>query len=594
MIAVSPTYAELADSGMTRDEYREYWTKAQATSRLSRSAQRVHERSMLDAFLTDRRAVFAPDIRTLLTFLSALPIDVYDYLDNAGDVGRLWTNDRLWDWDQLDVSDQRAVLFLRVDDDTRRLFAPEHLAEHPGVRVFASDPGLRLDHQFDQFESAGLDLDDFTPLVEVEAAETVAAERFYAAPEAYATVDMSVLMWNWSRLSANDIRADEARLEKFDTIAEGFGELTRQFHAAKAHELARERENPPKDTETAEDPEDTMTDTDTESFEYDPEDKQTLGLLDWSQLLSGEPEPFEWLVPGVFGRGLLYQLVSAPKVGKSLMVQEIAYRLAAGKPTFGTDLSEGHTRSEEPITVLYLDRENSRELVRDRFLEMGASPEDLARLHYASFPAIEQLDAGGARDIVALAKAIDAQLIVLDTVSRFVSGAENDADTYLRLYRELLVPLKREGRTIIRIDHTGKDAALGARGSSAKTGDVDCSWIMQKGASPSRFKLVREVDRTAHHPDVVHLLRRQSPLRHEVVTGKVTLSDLAADEIEDAIERLPEEVLALIADMDARNVPSTAGRAKAQEQYLASGGDLRVGTDGWSEAVRFRKARNAQ
>ena len=80
---------------------------------------------------------------------------------------------------------------------------------------------------------------------------------------------------------------------------------------------------------------------------------------------------------------------------------------------------------------------------------------------------------------------------------------------------------------------------------------------------------MREVDRTAHHPDVVHLLRRQNPLRHEVVTGKVTLSDLAADEIEDAIERLPEEVLALIADMDARNVPSTAGRAKAQEQYLS-------------------------
>lgn len=589
MIAVSPTYAELADSGMTRDEYREYWTKAQATSRLSRSAQRVHERSMLDAFLTDRRAVFAPDIRTLLTFLSGLSIDVYDFLDNAGDVGRLWTNDRLWDWDQLDVSDQRAVLFFPPDDDTRRLFAPEHLAEHPAVRVFASDVGLRLDHQFDQFESAGLNRDDFAASWPVDSAETEAAEQFYAAPQAFSSVDMSVLMWNWSRLSANDIHADVARLDACETDAEAFAELTRQHHAAKAHELARERENPPDDNT-----EDTMTDTDPEQFEYDPEDKQTLGLLDWSQLLSGEPEPFEWLVPGVFGRGLLYQLVSAPKVGKSLMVQEIAYRLAAGKPTFGTDLSEGHTRSEEPITVLYLDRENSRELVRDRFLEMGASPEDLARLHYASFPAIEQLDAGGARDIVALAKAIDAQLIVLDTVSRFVSGAENDADTYLRLYRELLVPLKREGRTIIRIDHTGKDAALGARGSSAKTGDVDCSWIMQKGASPSRFKLVREVDRTAHHPDVVHLLRRQNPLRHEVVTGKVTLSDLAADEIEDAIERLPEEVLALIADMDARNVPSTAGRAKAQEQYLASGGDLRVGTDGWSEAVRFRKARNAQ
>lgn len=337
---------------------------------------------------------------------------------------------------------------------------------------------------------------------------------------------------------------------------------------------------PNRETETAED-----------ALEIDESDRRLLGLLDFETLLSGEQEPNAWLVPGLIQRGLLYQLVAAPKTGKSLLALEIAHRVAAGLDGLaGAELPEGDTRPDGPLSVLVVDSENSPKIVGDRLREMGVEPASLARLHYASFPALAPLDTErGARDLLALARHVDAQLVVLDTVSRFVSGNENDAQTYLDLYRLTLAPLKREGRAVIRIDHTGKDAALGARGSSAKGGDVDVSWILTKGQTHARVKLTREFDRTHSHPDVLDLYRRQSPLRHEVVTGKVSIADLAADEMED---ELTDEARALVADLDTRNVPSRVGRDKAREAYFAAGGEIKAGTSVWSDAVSFRKNRN--
>ena len=51
-------------------------------------------------------------------------------------------------------------------------------------------------------------------------------------------------------------------------------------------------------------------------------------------------------------------------------------------------------------------------------------------------------------------------------------GEENSADTYRALYRHALAPLKAARRTVVRLDHRGKDMkAAGARGSSAKNDD---------------------------------------------------------------------------------------------------------------------------
>ena len=79
---------------------------------------------------------------------------------------------------------------------------------------------------------------------------------------------------------------------------------------------------------------------------------------------------------------------------------------------------------------------------------------------------------------------------MLDTSSRMVQGKENDSDTFIQLYRCSLVPLKRRGITVLRLDHPGKDESRGQRGSSAKDGDVDTIWRLAK-ATPMTFRFNR-------------------------------------------------------------------------------------------------------
>jgi hypothetical protein len=77
-----------------------------------------------------------------------------------------------------------------------------------------------------------------------------------------------------------------------------------------------------------------------------------------------------------------------------------------------------------------------------------------------------------------LARQCQAELVIIDTFSRAVEGAENDADTVRNFYRWTAINLKAEGRSLLRIDHAGKDLKKGARGTSAKNDDVDLVWQM--------------------------------------------------------------------------------------------------------------------
>ncbi|RMB75973.1 hypothetical protein AYK61_04690 [Rhodococcus sp. SBT000017] len=532
------TFSERADKRAGSLERRaEQWESGDelsATRAAQATAERIHNRSMLDAFLTDRVAVFAPD-NGMAEFLSILP-DAEDVVNSALNSGRMWTDE--------DGEGDRDVLFFRVDDDTRLLLAPEHLAEHPGVRVFASDPGLRLDHQFDQFAAAGLDLDDFTPLVEVETAETEAAERFYAAPQAFSSVDMSVLMWNWSRLSANDIRAEAARLDACETDAEAFAELTRQFHGAKAHELACERDNPPDDN-----PEDTMTED-----EYDGP-----CALDLARLRSEPRPPKVWLETGVVAEKSVTKFVAGSGDGKTILIADMAIHHSLGLSALDRG-DDGRPRQLDggPKRVLYIDGEVGEDWWLD-YLERFAAPAELPNLFVVSMEDIPALttDAG----VVAMTKLIERyrpDVVVIDTLSSYIEGAENDSDTWIAFDNRITLPLKAKGVTVIYADHTGKNPELGARGSSAKRAKLDAEWLLSKPRADRKneLRLSRLKDRTGSLPEKVALKRVDGPLAHVRITeGKLTLKVVAGREVPE-----DDKVAAIVEQLDQWDVSVKTGR----------------------------------
>ncbi|GAQ52106.1 AAA family ATPase [Streptomyces acidiscabies] len=309
-------------------------------------------------------------------------------------------------------------------------------------------------------------------------------------------------------------------------------------------------------------------------------------LLDWDAFFTTDFGAIQLLLGKLMGPGQQITLVGDGKAGKSLFAQEWMWRMATGQP-FLDD------QPQPPVPILYLDAENGQEQVQERFLSFGAGPRNMGSLRYASFPPIRPLDtAGGGADVVALVKATGAQLVVIDTVSRFISGPENDADTWLNLYRHTLLPLKRDRIASIRLDHFGKDKDRGGRGSSAKTQDVDHVWELsyQGGGTLS---LKRTHTRTGIGPDQFTLLRQSQRdgdnwaiggTRHVLMTWETE------PEAAHGLAAVPGTVEHIVHALDQAGVPNDAGN-RAVRQKLA---DLQVpgGNDKIAEAVRRRKSRS--
>jgi hypothetical protein len=231
----------------------------------------------------------------------------------------------------------------------------------------------------------------------------------------------------------------------------------------------------------------------------------------WDQ---DEDDDDPWVLEPLLPARRLVALFSPPKIGKSLLMLELAVGISLGEKVLGSYPDRAHS-------VLYVDMENDpRGDVVNRLKAMGRKPDDLDNLHYLSFPRLPALDTPlGANTLLQVLAHRGADVLVIDTIGRTVSGEENDNDTWLNFYRRTGVALKAAGVTTIRLDHTGKDASKGMRGGSAKYGDVDLVWSLTLIAA----NLLR-LECTDHRlpvPEPVLMLERESipRLRHVVSEG---------------------------------------------------------------------------
>lgn len=233
-------------------------------------------------------------------------------------------------------------------------------------------------------------------------------------------------------------------------------------------------------------------------------------ILDWHELWASDDEE-EWIIEPILPARRGVALYSAPKVGKSLLMLEIAAGLARGTETLGITPSR-------PWRVLYVDFENDpRGDIRTRLQSMEISPGELDNLCYLSFPTLAKLDtAMGGMQLVAVAQHYRCEVVIIDTVSRAVGGEENSNDTWLSFYRNTGLALKTLGIAYIRLDHTGKDHGKGMRGGSAKYGDVDAVWKLE-ATSDATFTLECTDHRMPIPEPLLALSRQDYPLCHKVV-----------------------------------------------------------------------------
>ncbi|MEV3857771.1 AAA family ATPase [Streptomyces sp. NPDC050095] len=308
----------------------------------------------------------------------------------------------------------------------------------------------------------------------------------------------------------------------------------------------------------------------------------THALLDWDPFFATDFGRVELLLGGLMAPGQQITVVGDGKAGKSLFVQEWLWRMATGQP-FLDD------RARPPVPLLYVDAENGHQDIQERFLSYGGGPGRMGLMSYASFPPIRPLDtAGGGADLLTMVRECEAQLVCLDTVSRFISGPENDADTWLSLYRHTLLPLKRAGIASVRLDHMGKDGERGARGSSAKTQDVDHVWELRNQGGGT-VVLKRTHTRTGIGPDSFVMLRQYRKdgdtyvpggTRHVLMTYDAPTPDLAS---------APGTVEHIVAALDRAGVPDDAGNRTVKAKLA----DLQIpaGSDKVARVVKIRQNR---
>lgn len=191
-------------------------------------------------------------------------------------------------------------------------------------------------------------------------------------------------------------------------------------------------------------------------------------LVDWATFWDEDDTEDDWLMEPLFAAGRGHALYAGAKTGKSWVLLAACLALATGRRFLAHP-------GGEPVDVLYVDYEMTRDDLRDRCAEFGyGAADDLSHFHYALLPSIDALDTHeGGQALLESALAVDARFVVIDTTSRAVAGEENDADTFRAFYRHTGLPLKQAGIGYVRADHAGKDAERGQRGSSAKNDDVD-------------------------------------------------------------------------------------------------------------------------
>lgn len=174
----------------------------------------------------------------------------------------------------------------------------------------------------------------------------------------------------------------------------------------------------------------------------------------------------DWLVEDMLVRAEATALVADGGVGKSWITMALALAVAGGEDNFlGLPL-----KRHGP--VLYVDEENSADLVLQRLKALGMDDRHRKNLDYIWYGGVDLLNEP--EKLLEEATELEPELIVVDSLSRVMLGAEENSNTDMtKLMRGGIVPLAREtGASVVLVHHTDKNGT-GMRGATSLRNAAD-------------------------------------------------------------------------------------------------------------------------
>lgn len=268
-------------------------------------------------------------------------------------------------------------------------------------------------------------------------------------------------------------------------------------------------------------------------------------FLDFEKIATAPLVQPKELVPGLVWEPDQTLISSPSGLGKSMLAMDIAIQLALGGELFGGAV--------EPLRVLYIDGENSRNTIARRVHAFGITTAAKGRalqerLKYTTTFDLPSLDtAEGGEALVRLAQKHEVDIVVLDTLTHYVHGEENSNDTWKEFGRTTVSRLRTADIAAIYLDHTGKDVSRGSRGASAKVKDMDNAYVLSPHPDDPEVMVLKTTKaRNSEDGPQDRALRRvrDQPLRHEWVKGTVSRSEAKAREAERKLDALTEQAKA--------------------------------------------------
>ena len=189
-----------------------------------------------------------------------------------------------------------------------------------------------------------------------------------------------------------------------------------------------------------------------------------------------QDEPVKWLIDGVIPEGAFTALYGPPGSFKSFIALDIAEAIATGRSWMGNGVSE-------PGAVLYICGEGFGgvgariKAIKQHHKTPAGAPIYVIRHQLNLRASVEDFNAlMVAIETLVMETGINFKLIVIDTLARaFGGGDENSAADMM----QFVVNCGRiqqivQNAALMILHHSGKNASLGMRGSSALLGAVDC------------------------------------------------------------------------------------------------------------------------
>jgi hypothetical protein len=183
-----------------------------------------------------------------------------------------------------------------------------------------------------------------------------------------------------------------------------------------------------------------------------PAQKPDLTLLSARDLLTREwPAPL-WIVPELLPIGLAF-LAGRPKIGKSWLALQLVQAVATGGNFLQRQVERGR--------CLYLALEDPPRRLAERMRAQGWTDYEAQ----ADFATVGSLRAGGGEVLAGVIRERGYKLVVIDTLSRALSGDQNDAQAMTAALIPLQEAAHSAGCCVLLIDHHNK---LGAATTGAE------------------------------------------------------------------------------------------------------------------------------